>query len=261
MAGIPLPKSRGISGSRRICYGAGRKRSPAIPSPPSHARSGASLTTRSSAASRVSGVTQERDFSKKCGGVRQAVGMRCRAIRAHVGRVPRRLLAVSPSGYSAGVARPERLRTAENRRLVAEILVIHRASRRTSGSPRGYATLQAQTQPIGAPRWFGAGVSCRAEYAQPEVCCGCTQPSLAWRHHVRLAQRGIARSGGGAGSLRASSHGVGDGEPLDSGVAMAALTRPCPPAPGWGHPRNRGPPSSATRYRGCWPDTSDGEQE
>ena len=63
--GIPPPMSRGISGSRRICYGAGRKRSPTIPSPPFHARGGASLTTKSSPASRVSGMTQERDFSRK----------------------------------------------------------------------------------------------------------------------------------------------------------------------------------------------------
>ena len=37
-------------------------------------------------------VTQEREFLKKCGGVlRQAVVMRCQAIRAHTGRVQVRL--------------------------------------------------------------------------------------------------------------------------------------------------------------------------
>ena len=51
-------------------------------------------------------VTQERDFLKKCGGVlRQAAVMRCQAVRAHIGRVPVRLmcriLAVSRSGYYA----------------------------------------------------------------------------------------------------------------------------------------------------------------
>lgn len=82
--------------------------------------------------------------------------MRCRAIRAHAGRVPVRLmcrtLAVSPSGYYAWVARPESRRAAENRRLLAEIRVIHAASRRTYGSPRIHATLQAQGQRVSTHR-------------------------------------------------------------------------------------------------------------
>lgn len=77
-------------------------------------------------------------------------------MRAHTGRVPVRLmcrlLAVSPSGYYAWVARPESRRTAENRRLVAEIRVIHAESRRTYGSPRVHATLQAQGHRIGTHR-------------------------------------------------------------------------------------------------------------
>ncbi len=82
--------------------------------------------------------------------------MRCQAIRAHTGRAPVRLmcriLAVSPSGYYAWVARPESRRTAENRRLVAEIRVIHAESRRTYGSPRVHATLQAQGQRVSPHR-------------------------------------------------------------------------------------------------------------
>jgi len=82
--------------------------------------------------------------------------MRCRAIRAHVGRVPVRrmcrLLAVSPSGYYAWVVRPESPRAAENRRLVTAIRVIHAESRRTYGSPRVHATLQAQGERIGIHR-------------------------------------------------------------------------------------------------------------
>ena len=94
---------------------------------------------------------------KTCGGVlRQAVVMRYHALRAHVGRVPVRrmcrLLAVSPSGYYAWVARPESPRAAENRRLVAEIRGIHAALRRTYGSPRVHATIQAQGQRIGEHR-------------------------------------------------------------------------------------------------------------
>ena len=102
-------------------------------------------------------VTQERDFFKQCGGVlRQAVGMRCRAIRAHTGRGPVRLmcrtLAVSAAGYYAWVARPDSRRAAENRRLLTEIRVIHAESRRTYGSPWVHATLQAQGDRIGAHR-------------------------------------------------------------------------------------------------------------
>ncbi len=82
--------------------------------------------------------------------------MRYQAIRAHTGRVPVRrmcrLLAVAPSGYYAWVARPESRRTGENRRLVAEIRVIHAESRRTYGSPRVHATLQAQGRRVSPHR-------------------------------------------------------------------------------------------------------------
>jgi hypothetical protein len=63
-----------------------------------------------------------------------------------------RTLAVSPSGYYAWVARPESRRAAENRRLLAEIRVIHAESRRTYGSPRIHATLQAQGQRVSTHR-------------------------------------------------------------------------------------------------------------
>lgn len=82
--------------------------------------------------------------------------MKCRAIRAHTGRFPVRLmcrtLAVSTSGYYAWAIRPESRRTAENRRLVAAIRVIHAESRRTYGSPRVHATLQARGQRVGEHR-------------------------------------------------------------------------------------------------------------
>lgn len=82
--------------------------------------------------------------------------MKCRAIRAHTGRFPVRLmcrtLAVSPSGYYAWAIRPESRRMAENRRLVAEIRGIHAESRSTYGSPRVHATLQARGQRVGEHR-------------------------------------------------------------------------------------------------------------
>jgi len=82
--------------------------------------------------------------------------MRCRAIQAHTGRFPVtlmcRALAVSSSGYYAWAARPESRRAAENRRLLAAIRVIHAESRRTYGSPRVHATLQAQGQRVGTMR-------------------------------------------------------------------------------------------------------------
>ena len=82
--------------------------------------------------------------------------MRCRAIQAYTGRFPVtlmcRTLAVSSSGYYAWAARPESRRAAENRRLLAEIRVIHAESRSTYGSPRVHATLQAQGRRVGAMR-------------------------------------------------------------------------------------------------------------
>ena len=82
--------------------------------------------------------------------------MRCQAIQAHTGRFPVtlmcRTLAVSSSGYYAWAARLESRRTAENRRLVAAIRVIHAESRATYGSPRVHATLQAQGQWVGVKR-------------------------------------------------------------------------------------------------------------
>ena len=82
--------------------------------------------------------------------------MRCRAIRAHTGRFPVtlmcRALAVSASGYYAWAVRPESRRAVANRRLLAEIRVIHVESRRTYGSPRVHATLQAQGRRVGVMR-------------------------------------------------------------------------------------------------------------
>lgn len=74
----------------------------------------------------------------------------------HTGRFPVtlmcRTLAVSSSGYYAWAARPESRRSAENRRLVTEIRVIHAESRATYGSPRVHATLTARGQRVGANR-------------------------------------------------------------------------------------------------------------
>jgi transposase InsO family protein len=65
--------------------------------------------------------------------------MRSRAIQEHDRRFPIRLmcraLAVSPAGYDAWSARPESVRGAANRALVAKIRVIHRESRESYGSP------------------------------------------------------------------------------------------------------------------------------
>lgn len=101
-------------------------------------------------------------FFKECGGVlRQAVAMRCRAIRAHTGRfqviMMCRTLAVSPSGYYAGAARPESRRAMENRRLMRELRVIHEA-------------LQAQGQPVGEHRvaWLMRAGTVRAKIFKKE---------------------------------------------------------------------------------------------
>jgi putative transposase len=77
-------------------------------------------------------------------------------MQSHTGRFPVtlmcRTLAVSSSGYYAWAARPESRRSAENRRLVTEIRVIHAESRATYGSPRVHATLTARGQRVGAKR-------------------------------------------------------------------------------------------------------------
>ena len=124
------------------------------------------------------------------GVLRQAVVMRCRAIRAHGGLIPVRrlcrLLAVSPWLLCQG-ARPESPRAAKNRRLLAEIWVIHVESRRTYDSPRVHATLPGpgaadrctpsgsahaqggdpceEHQEVAGHEGFGSCVSRRAEYA------------------------------------------------------------------------------------------------
>ena len=82
--------------------------------------------------------------------------MRYRAIQEHARRVPVRLMcrarAVSPAGYYAWRARPEPVRGAANRALVAKIRVIHRESRETYGSPSIGDALVKQGHRVGKHR-------------------------------------------------------------------------------------------------------------
>src|SRR5215207_7757756 len=82
--------------------------------------------------------------------------MRYQAMRDHEERFPVRVmcraLTVSPAGYYAWATRPESRRRAANQRLVAKIRVLHAASRRTYGSPRVHAALQAEGQQVGKHR-------------------------------------------------------------------------------------------------------------
>ena len=82
--------------------------------------------------------------------------MRYRAIQEQDRRVPIRLmcraLAVSPAGYDAWRARPESVRGAVNRALVAKIRVIHRESRETYGSPSIWDALIKQGHGVGEHR-------------------------------------------------------------------------------------------------------------
>ena len=82
--------------------------------------------------------------------------MRYRAIQQHDRRYPIRLmcrvLAVSPAGYYAWRARPESMRGAINRALVATIRVIHRESRETYGSPSIWDALIKQGHGVGEHR-------------------------------------------------------------------------------------------------------------
>ena len=82
--------------------------------------------------------------------------MRYCAIQAYDRRYPIRLmcraLAVSPAGYYAWRARPESVRGAVNRALVAKIRVIHRESRETYGSPSIWDALLKQGHCVGEHR-------------------------------------------------------------------------------------------------------------
>jgi putative transposase len=82
--------------------------------------------------------------------------MRDRAIQAYDRRYSIRLMCralhVSPAGYSAWRARPERRRGAFDRALVAKIRVSHRASRETSGSPSRWDALLKQGPGVGEHR-------------------------------------------------------------------------------------------------------------
>ena len=73
---------------------------------------------------------------------------------------------------------------------------------------------------------------------------------MGGRQHLRLDRRGLAISGGGAGSLRAPGHCRGDGEPPDSGVGHGGAPQGhgTPTSGVWHHP-DRGAPSAATLYR------------
>ncbi len=74
--------------------------------------------------------------------------MRFRFIREHSTRhrvrTLCRVLGVSPSGYYAWLRRPESQRRREDRRLLHQIRVIHRQSRRSYGSPGIHAELRVQ---------------------------------------------------------------------------------------------------------------------
>ncbi len=82
--------------------------------------------------------------------------MRYCAIQAHDRRYPIRLmcraLAVSPAGYYAWRARPESVRGAANRALVAKIRVIHRESRESYGSPSIWDALVKRGHGVGENR-------------------------------------------------------------------------------------------------------------
>ena len=74
--------------------------------------------------------------------------MRFRFIREHADTFSIRrmchVLSVSRSGYYAWLRRSESWRSRQNRRLLIDIKAVHRASRRTYGSPRVYEALRAQ---------------------------------------------------------------------------------------------------------------------
>ncbi len=77
-------------------------------------------------------------------------------IRDHRGAFPVGLmcqtLEVGSSGFYAWLKRPESPRKQENRRLLMEIQVVHQKSRKTYGSPRIHAELNAKGHSCGRHR-------------------------------------------------------------------------------------------------------------
>ena len=198
-------------------------------------------------------------FLKKCGGVlRQAVGMRCRAIRAHVGRVPWRLLAVSPRATLPGWL---------GRSVSARLRIDGWSPRSGLSTQRreGPRAVLGVTQPF-RPRPSGSEYPGGLAQTYPVVRntlnrkFAVAAPNRVWTGAITY----VWTTEGWldlAVVLDLSARRVlawGMGSRLTQALAMAALTMAVThrrPAPGGEHPTDRGAPSAATRYRGCWPDT------
>lgn len=82
--------------------------------------------------------------------------MKYACIARHVGQYPIRLmcrvLAVTPSGFYAAQRRQPAARAIADALLTVEIAALHRASRRTYGSPRIHRDLRAQARRVGKKR-------------------------------------------------------------------------------------------------------------
>ncbi len=185
-----------------------------------------------------------------------------------------RTLAVSPSGDYAGVARPESRRAAENRRLLAEIRVIHAESRRTHGSPRIHATLQAQGQRVSTHRvarlmragriraktvkkWRATPDSAPPYPVVPNTLhrqCAVAAPNRVWAGDITYVWtvEGWLSLAVGLDLYSRRVMAWGRGSRLTQEWATAALTMAVEyrrPARGVVHHTDRGSQYAATRYR------------
>ena len=177
--------------------------------------------------------------------------MKYRAIRERSRRYPIRLmcpaLVVSPAGYYAWSTRPESARCAANRVLRADIRVIHRERRETSGSPSIWQALMPCGHRIGQRRvarlmrtdglrantvktWRTATQSNHRGLVaanrlnrqftpahSPTRVCG-------RRHHLRLDHGRVALFGRGPRPLCARRGGLGNGHPAHGRAITAAQT-------------------------------------
>ena len=172
------------------------------------------------------------------------------------------------------MARPESRRAAENRRRLAEIRVIHAESRRTYGSPRVHATLQAQGQRLGEHRvarlmrtkairaktikkWRATTDSAPAYPVVPNTLnrqFAVAAPNRVWAGditYVWTAEGWLSLAVGlDLYSRRVMAWGMGSR--LTQELATAALTMAIEhrrPARGVVHHTDRGSQYAATRYR------------
>ena len=161
----------------------------------------------------------------------------------------------------------ERDRSVQNRTLLAEILMIHRASRETYGSPSIWDALIKRGRRVGEHRiarlMRADGIRAKTvkkwrattdsgHPPQPPVPGRAAQPGVGRGAHVRVDDGGLAVPRRGARSVLAHCDRLGDGPPADRASGQRALNMALvkrTPTAGLLHHSDRGSQYAAHRYR------------